>query len=190
MPNVIDLLIRLVETQSANRKLVLDECVEPLKQELERLHTSYIENFSRYRSEILKTGVTLDFEQWFNHDQDICVSRRAQLAGLLPSLVSVSDKRLDGHERYIRSFVGAVRRYLDFDDLPDATSHLALLVQSRMVSMTNPTYTTFRLQLSDAKSESARKLLVEFIDMRLSQLQERYQDIQGSYSQLRSFLLC
>lgn len=179
---VLELIIKLLEKRDENRKLVLEECVQPLREQFEKIHYEYIDLFHSYRHELESKGVTENFRNRLTHDFDKILSIRMEIVGNIDSLISISDVKIDRHKQLLANLIKKIVDYLGMGGhLTEVGAMMCIIGKS------NPSFTKLSILIRNHPDEKER--LIEFIDFLLEHIQENYRGVTDCFSKLKSFLL-
>ena len=181
MTKILELIIKLLEKREANRKLVLDECVKPLREQFDKIHNEYSDIFHNYRRELDLKGITDTFLKALNRDLYKIVTIRMDIVAEINSLLHVASANIDGYDLVVKDLIQSILRYLN---MHDAFTHWE---QRRAVSVRNPTFDRILIMVGNEPSDVAS--LVAFLDSVLKNLQKRYRDVTDEFSKVKSFLL-
>lgn len=176
-----ELLLRLFETREANRRLLVETVLDPLKQQLLELHDAYLSNFHQYREQILDSGQSESLAREIERDLDSILALRADVVQQVSQLVRIADSRSPKHKTDIDALYRAVLHYLDL------SPEVMQAEQNRVIYFPNPSYNRLRLQVGDRKVENAT--VVRFLDDLIRARRAKLLALLRTYSELRSVLL-
>jgi len=144
----LELIIQLLEKRDENRKLVLEECVQPLREQFEKIHYEYIDLFHSYRRELESEGVTESFCNRLAHDLDKILSIRMEIVGHIDSLISVSDVKIDHHKQLLTNLIEKIANYLFMGDLIEVGQAM------QIIGVSNPSLKAIINSIGNARENS------------------------------------
>jgi hypothetical protein len=106
---VVDQLLTLLQIRDANRNLVLQQYVEPLKAQIDQMQARYIDAFHGYRSQIRKAGITEGLRESVACDLDHMLATRAEVCASLSGMTFTAESKLDRHIVTIGLFADAIQ---------------------------------------------------------------------------------
>jgi hypothetical protein len=181
---VVDQLLTLLQIRDANRNLVLQQYVEPLKAQIDQMQARYIDAFHGYRSQIRKAGITEGLRESVACDLDHMLATRAEVCASLSGMTFTAESKLDRHIVTIGLFADAVTKYLALKDMDDVTYSAAM---TAVLSRRNCSYHLFDVTVEN--SIQGRTALIEMTQQIIDQLQARYRDVLEVYADTKSTLL-
>lgn len=183
---ILELLIKLLKERETNKQLVLKECLNPLKADIDSLHAHYLNQFhacKRQLGEGKEAGMLMP-EVLLALDQAI-VSRR-KIGGQIAALLHVSNARVDQYEQHALAFTHSAVDYLEgkvWGNLDELLQHPFSL---GTLGIPNPYYV--RLQ-NDLRYIESRQKVSESIEQCLVHIQVRHAEVEHNYAKFRAFLL-
>lgn len=186
---VLELIIKLLEKRDENRKLVLEECVQPLREQFDKIHYEYVDLFHSYRRELESEGVTGSFCNRLAHDLDKIMTIRMDIVAHINSLISVSDVKIDSHKQLLTNLIKKIVNYLSMGDLIETGEIIGIIGLSNLgiIGLSNPGFEKLSILIRNFPDDKV--LMINFINFLLGHIQENYRDVTDCFSRLKSFLL-
>ena len=197
---IFNLILQILTSKDAKNRILLEEYVNPLKDEVEALHRLYLEKLTNYRN-ILRTESPIQLADDIEDDINYIMFNRLKIGNSILSSPHYSSMSNSRKNYLLRNYIKSAENYLllDQDRLYRAFKRdpyfrktnlgaaLSSINETGILRLYNPTFQLINTAVHEYPEK--RILLFRLISFLINRLQKNFANFLQNYRELKNHLL-